>query len=97
MSELNKILNENKCVIVDFHATWCGPCKTLAPKLEMLCKEQDIKLYKIDVDAFPDIATEFEIESLPTILFFKNGKQLSNSKVIGSNLNKIKETILKMK
>jgi thioredoxin 1 len=97
MSELNKVLRKNTLVVVDFHASWCNPCKILAPKLEILCKENNIILYKIDVDEFPDIASKFEIKSLPTILFFKDGEKIPNLKIVGAKLDKIKETILKMK
>lgn len=90
-------METNTRVVVDFHATWCGPCKIIGPKLEVLCKENNTMLYKIDVDEFPDIASEFEIDSLPTILFFKNGKRLPGSRIVGAKLDKIKETILKMK
>ena len=61
----------NKPCIIDFYATWCGPCKMVAPILEDLAKEYDgqIYIYKVDVDAEPEIAAAYGIQSIPTIFF----------------------------
>ena len=65
-----KYLGDKPCII-DFYATWCGPCKTVAPILEEIAKEYDGKIYvyKVDVDAQPEIAAAYGIQSIPTILF----------------------------
>jgi thioredoxin len=65
-----KYLGDKPCII-DFYATWCGPCKMVAPILEELAKEYDgqIYIYKVDVDAEPAIAAAFGVQSIPTILF----------------------------
>jgi len=65
-----KYLGDKPCII-DFYATWCGPCKTIAPIMEDLAKEYDgqIYIYKVDVDAEPEIASAFGIQSIPTLLF----------------------------
>ena len=65
-----KYLGDKPCII-DFYATWCGPCKMVAPILEDLAKEYDgkIYIYKVDVDAEPEIASAFGIQSIPTIFF----------------------------
>lgn len=64
-------------VIVDFSAMWCGPCKMLTPILEQFNgKNTDIKIIKIDVDAQPDLAGMFNVTSIPTLVLFKDGKQL---------------------
>ena len=61
-------------VIVDFYADWCGPCQMLAPVLEQLDKETSIKVVKINVDDIPEIARQFRIMSIPTLMLFKDGK-----------------------
>lgn len=65
-------------VIVDFFAEWCGPCKMLAPVLEALSKEnEDIKIIKVDIDQHLDLAQEFSIMSVPTMLFYKDGEPIT--------------------
>ena len=61
-------------VIIDFYADWCGPCQMLAPVLEQLDQEMDIKIVKINTDDLPDIARAFRIMSIPTLILFKDGK-----------------------
>ena len=61
-------------VLVDFYADWCGPCQMLAPLLEELAKEDNVKVLKIDVDELSDIAREFRVMSIPTLIVFKDGK-----------------------
>ena len=65
-----KYLGDKPCII-DFYATWCGPCKMVAPIMEELAKEYDgkISIYKVDVDAEPEIAAAYGIQSIPTIFF----------------------------
>lgn len=65
---------QGELVIVDFYADWCGPCQMLAPNLEQLDKEKEIKIIKINTDEFPDIARAFRIMSIPTLTLFKDGK-----------------------
>jgi thioredoxin 1 len=62
--------------VVDFWATWCGPCRLIAPILEQLASEYEgkAKVAKLDVDSNVHTATRFNVRSIPTILFFKNGK-----------------------
>lgn len=61
-------------VLVDFFATWCGPCQMLAPVIEELDKQVNIKVLKIDVDEVSDLAREFRVMSIPTLMVFKDGK-----------------------
>jgi thioredoxin len=72
----NKITNSDKIVIIDFYAIWCGPCKKLSPMLEEFSKEYNskIRIVKIDVDKNPLISQYFRIESIPLLLFYKDGK-----------------------
>ncbi len=62
-------------VLVDFFATWCGPCKMLAPVLEKIANEhEDLTVLKIDVDEVPDLASKYDIRSIPTLILFENGQ-----------------------
>lgn len=73
--------NETKegLVLVDFFATWCGPCSMLSPVIEDLEKEMEIKVLKIDVDELPEIAQKFRVMSIPTLLLFKDGKMVNHA------------------
>ena len=69
-----EVLQSDKPVIVDFYATWCGPCKMLAPIMEEIEKENtNIKICKIDIDEESDLASEYQIMSVPTLIAIKNG------------------------
>ena len=71
--EFNKFTEEGN-VVVDFYATWCGPCRMLAPIMEELSEEnQSIKFAKLDVDEVSQVASRYMIASIPTLLFFKDG------------------------
>ena len=65
---------QGELVIVDFYADWCGPCQMLAPVLEDLDKEVNVKIVKINVDDIPELARQFRVMSIPTLLLFKDGK-----------------------
>lgn len=77
-------------VVVDFGATWCGPCQALAPHYEKLATEfaGKAKLFKVDVDDEGDLAAKFGIMSVPTVLFFKGGKKVDS--VTGNQPDAIK-------
>lgn len=72
----NEVLHSNKPVLLDFYADWCGPCKMLSPVLHELAKEKSgaFKVGKVNVDEQPDLAAEFGVMSIPTLLLFENGK-----------------------
>ena len=71
------VLNNDKPVVVDFWAAWCGPCKMVAPEMEKLAEKYEgrIDVVKVDVDANPQLSQMFSIMSIPTIAFFKPGAQ----------------------
>ena len=71
------VLDSTEPVLVDFWATWCGPCQMLAPALEAL--SQQVKVVKVDVDENPQLAMAFQVSSIPTVVSFRDGKTLKKS------------------
>lgn len=76
-----EVLRSDKPVLVDFWATWCGPCRMLAPTIAQIAQEQEgvIKVGKIDVDEEPELAARFGIASIPTLMVFENGQVKKSS------------------
>ena len=70
----------DELVVVDFFATWCGPCKRLGPGIDRAAdKCSDVHLYKVDIDEEMDLAARFQVMSVPTLIYFKRGEVLSKS------------------
>jgi thioredoxin 1 len=79
--EYNNLINSG-CVLVDFYATWCGPCKMIAPILEELDRTNglgDVTIVKVDVDDLPMVAAQYGITSIPTLIYFEYGKALKKT------------------
>lgn len=94
-AEFTQFINQNNLVVVDFFATWCGPCKMIAPMLEKFSQEySSASFYKVDVDELPTVAASQSVTSMPTLLFFKSGELVG--KVIGANPAAIKQTLAKL-
>ena len=75
-----EVLNSEKPVLVDFWATWCGPCRMVAPIVDEIAEErEDVKVCKIDVDEQPELAATYQVMSIPTILVFKGGQVTAKS------------------
>lgn len=76
-----KIIAQNgKTVLVDFWATWCGPCRMIVPVLEEVAKERpDVTVCKVDVDEERELALEYGVSSIPTLLVFRDGKVVNQS------------------
>lgn len=78
MSNFSEIIKENKPVLVDFYATWCGPCQLMHPILDDVKEAVGDKasILKIDVDKNQELASKYQVRGVPTIMVFKNGEQL---------------------
>ncbi|MEO2239577.1 thioredoxin [Dorea sp. YH-dor226] len=88
----NEVINSDKPVLLDFWAPWCGPCRMVGPILEEIAGERsDIKIGKINVDEQPELASQFRVMSIPTLIVIKDGKIVNQS--MGA---KPKNTILAM-
>ena len=83
--QFNALLSGGGLVVADFYATWCGPCVALKPKFEALAAQNPtVKFIKIDVDKLEELAAVHKISAMPTILFFKGGKQVDQ--VVGADI-----------
>lgn len=75
-----EVLKSDKTVLIDFYADWCGPCKMLSPIIDDVAKEnENIKVVKIDVDTAQDLAIEYQVMSIPTVVVIKDGQELNRS------------------
>ena len=78
MESFNNVISSGQLVLVDFYATWCGPCKSMHPVLQELKQRlgDQIRILKIDVDRYQNTASQYRIQSVPTLMLFRNGQTL---------------------
>ena len=75
-NSFSEIINSETPTLVDFHAEWCGPCKMLAPLLDELASEYNgkVKIAKVNIDDYQNLASQYRVTAIPTLLIFKNGQ-----------------------
>lgn len=97
-SNVNEQIASGKPVVIDFWATWCGPCMRLAPVIDELAEEYGdrVVIGKYNVDEETELSGEYRIMSIPTILFFKNGKQVRELRMTGATKEQLRERIEKL-
>ncbi|MCJ1250326.1 Cytoplasmic thioredoxin isoenzyme 2 [Trapelia coarctata] len=94
MAEYKKALAEPGVMVIDCFATWCGPCKVIAPKVvEFSHTYEKARFYKVDVDAVPDVAQELAVRAMPTFVVFKDG-ELADT-IVGANPGALEALIKK--
>nr|GEX84017.1 thioredoxin H2 [Tanacetum cinerariifolium] len=95
-SHFNESKQSTKLMVVDFSASWCGPCRMLEPFIISLAnKYQDVVFVKIDVDELRDVAQQFGIEAMPTLVLLKQGKEVE--RIVGADKDELEKKILKHK
>ena len=76
-NEFNEIISNENITLIDFYADWCGPCKALSPIIDEVALEaQDVTVGKVNVDTERDLALEYKVRSIPTLVIFKGGKEI---------------------
>ncbi len=81
MANFNDVINSAEHVLVDFHATWCGPCQTLAPILEEVKNDvgDGLRIVKVDVDKNQQLAAQMGVRGVPSLFFYKNGQLIKSA------------------
>ena len=95
---VKEVIESGHAIVIDFWATWCGPCMKLSPVIEELAEKyaDQVVIGKYNVEEENDFATENRIMSIPTILFFKNGEQVRDLRLAGATREQIETNIVKL-
>lgn len=94
--DFTKKIQSKTPVLIDFSAAWCGPCKALAPILESLNSEiEGMEFYKVDIDSNPELAQQYNVNGVPTLLVFKDGEPIATHVGMAPK-NALKEGLLKL-
>jgi len=80
LNEFTEVIKSPELIVMDFYADWCGPCKTMAKVLSKW--ETNLSIYKVDVDSHSEIGMQFNVKSIPTLIFLKDGKEVD--RIIGA-------------
>ncbi|KAK6204380.1 thioredoxin [Scheffersomyces amazonensis] len=92
LAQFNEFIKSDKVTVIDFYATWCGPCKAIEPVIDALAERvPEVGFGRVDVDQAQDIAQEYGVTAMPTIFYFQNGEKLNY--VVGANLQKIVQLV----
>mmetsp|Transcript_29131 Transcript_29131/g.45272 ORF Transcript_29131/g.45272 Transcript_29131/m.45272 type:complete len:106 (+) Transcript_29131:112-429(+) len=98
LDEFNALVaaSTEKLLVVDFTASWCGPCQMIAPTFEKMAKEHtDVTFIKVDVDEAEEIAAQAGVRAMPTFMFYKDGKKVAD--FAGANVSLLKDHVIKYK
>lgn len=94
VAEFKQAKASSKPTLVDFHATWCGPCKMIAPKVEQFSEQfTNVDFYKLDVDEVPEAASESGVTAMPTLHLYKDDEKIGE--VVGANIAGIQQLLTK--
>ena len=97
-SKVKEVIASGKPVVIDFWATWCGPCMRLAPVIDELAEKyaDQVVIGKYNIEEESDLSTDYRIMSIPTILFFKNGEQVRDLRMTGATKDELIARIEKL-
>ncbi|KAI9119336.1 hypothetical protein K1719_010011 [Acacia pycnantha] len=92
----NEVKDSNKLIVIDFSASWCGPCRFVEPAIHAMAdKFSDVEFVKIDVDELSDVAREFQVQAMPTFVLWKKGKEMD--RVIGAKKDELEKKVEKLR